>query len=378
MKTLRWTIPAVLATVLLLIPACVELTGQRITWFHDAAADTLHFLIHYDGVHDTKANRKGSEQIPEFVDNGDVMLADWPFHLDREAIGRNARSQSPVDRGAAQLISSIETTNLGHYREPDGRIGAAQLVSIPQATEFVAQLNDLISHALLSKPRRPTELPRTMERIRDAAGAGHEWIALRGHSIRATLPVHPGEWSQAKASVLREMFDEAIKQHLREPRTSSASLAKSLTLMLGSAPISYIDEGDRVTFVLGRPDQPTTLRAFLRDGYQPNLEEVVTVAVPQDLDEALARVLLDADRELPEQLAPLLAWGPRENQVRALLAAASGMGAAERRVVAERLARWGARWNRDQGVPEAPLELDPDEFTAHWADWYQQVVNLGR
>ena len=50
MKTLRLTVPAALAAVLLLVPACVKLTGQRITWFYDAAADTLRLLIHYDGI----------------------------------------------------------------------------------------------------------------------------------------------------------------------------------------------------------------------------------------------------------------------------------------------------------------------------------------
>jgi hypothetical protein len=216
-----------------------------------------------------------------------------------------------------------------------------------------------------------------MQRIWAAATTDHQWIAINGHSLRVSLPVHPGEWSQAKAAFLADLIDQVIRQ-MNDPEEDGASATSTVMRMISSAPISYIDEGNRVTFVLGRPDQPSTLRLAIREAYEPSLEEIVTATLRQDLDEAIARVLLDGDLDLPEQLTPLLTWGPGENQVRALLAAASGASPEQRRAVAERLARWGERWNRDQGVPEAPLELDPDQFFARWASWYQQVKNLGR
>ncbi len=64
--------------------------------------------------------------------------------------------------------------------------------------------------------------------------------------------------------------------------------------------------------------------------------------------------------------------------MRALLASALAADVEERRAIAERLARWAARWNREQGVPVAPTEMDPDEFFAPWAQWYEQVKNPGR
>ncbi|MHC5065120.1 MAG: hypothetical protein ACYTG5_14230 [Planctomycetota bacterium] len=77
----------VLLAALLWVPACVELTGQRISWFHDVAEDRLQFLIHYDGIHEGGGSRdKGSEQIPEFVANEEILIMDWIFHLDRSAI----------------------------------------------------------------------------------------------------------------------------------------------------------------------------------------------------------------------------------------------------------------------------------------------------
>ena len=65
---------ALLAAGLLTVSACVELTGQRITWFHDVAADRLQFLIHYDGIHESNGwNSSGKEEIPPFIANEEIL-----------------------------------------------------------------------------------------------------------------------------------------------------------------------------------------------------------------------------------------------------------------------------------------------------------------
>ena len=59
---------------LLLLYGCVELTGQRFTWFHDALKDTFYVFIQYDGIHEGSREDKGEDQIPDFIQNQDIMI----------------------------------------------------------------------------------------------------------------------------------------------------------------------------------------------------------------------------------------------------------------------------------------------------------------
>jgi hypothetical protein len=378
-KRLRLIAVGLLVAGFLVVPGCVELTGQRITWFYDRVQDRLHFLIHYDGIHEGKGFRmpSGDKQIPEFVQNGDVMLGDWPFHLQHTRLAKVRDSGDPLQIAWVDLVTHIQTRNLGYYREPDGRIGAAQLVTIPAAKDFLAKLNGLIGQQIQNdSPARSEQFPRTLERILKAARADHQWVTLNGHSLRISLPVHPAEWARAKGTLFQQVFDQVIREQ-DNPEENGQSLPRALVELFASAPLSYLDEGDRVTFVLGRPDQPTTLRLAIRETYEPSLEDDVIKAVAVDLDRELARALLDPDAELSAELEALRSWGPPEDQVRALLSAGTGESAQQRRVIAERLARWGAQWNREGSLPVAPLELDPDEFSALWIRWYDKVRHPG-
>ena len=71
-----WLSVAMLAA----LSGCVELTGQRITWFYDQAKDELQILLYYDGIHDSGSGTEPGT-IANFVRDGNVMLLDWPFHV---------------------------------------------------------------------------------------------------------------------------------------------------------------------------------------------------------------------------------------------------------------------------------------------------------
>ena len=87
--------------------ACVELTGQRILWSYDAVKDEIQILLYYDGIHDSGDDRngKGLEQVPKFVQDGDFMLLDWPFHFNRVQLQAQAENQAagPLERDWAKL-----------------------------------------------------------------------------------------------------------------------------------------------------------------------------------------------------------------------------------------------------------------------------------
>jgi len=162
-----------LACLLLSIPACVELTGQRITWHHDVAEDRLQILIHYDGIHEGTGSRvEGAEQIPLFIANQEILIFDWPFHFKWDEIGDDGDPTGEWRR----LTKGIETAAIGYYREPSGQIGALQMVTIQGVSKFLAELNRLISTSLIAADEGWRELrgaPKTEARLLEAAREGH-------------------------------------------------------------------------------------------------------------------------------------------------------------------------------------------------------------
>jgi len=368
-----------LAAALLLMPGCVELTGQRITWSYDPAKDELQILIFYDGIHDSGKNAPGSGtvQVPTFVSEGNIMLLDWPAHLSMPRVRSLAQNQNakPLERDWGKLLTSLKTQPVGYYREPDGRIGALQLVTIPNAKAFVRQLNTLISRSILEDKIRPDEpLMRTRQKMQAVAKGDYPWVTLDGHAIRLSVPVHPQEWARAKAAFLGGAA-EGVVRLLGEKGTDQDRKNFVFALRaLGAAPVSFIDEGDRVEFVLGRVDAPSTFRLQIRDEYEPSLEKVVAEAVKVDLDKALAAALLKTETNPPAPIATVLKWGPPEESVRGLMAAAQDGNDEQRKAALDLLDTWAGQWNRDHGIPKTPEKKDPPEdYLAAWKKWYHEM-----
>jgi len=358
-----------LEIALLLAPGCVELTGQRISWFYDAPKDELRILIHYDGIHDSGDDQhgKGLEQVRKFVENGDVMFRDWTGHFEMADFREQLQDPNtkPLEKDLARLVTSIKTEPVGYYREPDGRLGAAQLVTIPKAKAFIRKINALFSRQILEDETNEEDVMTRIlgHQLRAAAKKGHQWLTLDGHALRFTLPVHPDEWLRAKGMFLEQAVED---QNTRD--------IKGLIQAISSVPVSYIESSDRVTFVLGRPNMPSTLRMKLQDEYEPSLENVVVETVKVDLDKALAEILLN-DRAKPSALlSAVRSFGPPEEHVRALLAAAQNGTDKQKKAAIKRLGSWAKQWNRDHGVPKAPQKVDKlENYLAAWKNWYVQM-----
>ncbi|MBN2021680.1 MAG: hypothetical protein JW809_02715 [Pirellulales bacterium] len=377
MRRLRLSVLLACAAIAAVLPGCVELDGQRLSWRYDAAKDELVILLHYDGVHDSGSDQhgEGAKQLPEFVLAGDVMFLDWPFHFQREKIRQAAENPIFVtdNRPLARVLLKCKTEPIGYYREPDGKLGAAQRIVIPNAKAFVAAVNVYLN-GTISQANDAT-YPRTAKRMREAARQGHQWLALDGQSFRITLPVHRGEWELMKGQSLAELIDEIVETSTDRSDDERSDIGKRLMRLslelLASAPLSLVDKGDQIEITLGRTDSPSTLRLAIRDEYEPSLESVLADAVKTDLDAALADALLDENVKPSEAIASLIAFGPPEEQVRALLAVIDDAESARRDAAVVKLNAWAARWNKEQGVPEAPTGLDRQEpDPTGWKAWY--------
>lgn len=372
----RWRL---LAVLLVLLPGCVQLTGQRITWCYDRAKDELQVLIDYDGIHDSgnDNNGKGTEQIPPFVREGNVMLLDWPFQLDmaelRKKADEKAEKSGPelLERDWARLFLSLKTEAVGYYREPDGRIGAVQRITVPRASEFLAKANGLISRQILeASPVSDETMKRTVDRICTAARQGHTWIRLDGQSIRIDVPVHPDEWAGFKVQHLHEAA-KCVADFLAPKATTHEKVAYlGLLQGLTSAPISYLERDDRVEFVLGRAKTPSTAHFEIRSDYEPSLEKVVAKSVKTNVDQTAADALLQPNAAACDRIRALLDWGPPEDRVRALMSAAQGGDAARKTAAIAQLASWARRWNEEHGVPQAPTIEGGSFDPVAWNKWY--------
>ncbi len=369
----------VLVVALLAAPGCVELTGQRISWFHDEEKDELLFVVHYDGIHEaTTDSRKGKEQIPEFVRNGDILFLDWPFHFDMSKLRQTAARAGDDDteeRDWARLLIRLEAAPIGFYREPDGRMGAAQLVRIRKVSEFVDELNRLFSTAMAKEEiDADREGARTLQRMKEAAVAGHQWVRLDGQAIRLQSPVHPGEWARFKGQSLQGFVETVLGALGTGGDQTKKTQLRLFMFVLGSAPVSYIDEGDRVEFILGQRAKPSTFRLPIRDEYEPSLEPVVKDTVQTDLDEVLAKALLNEGDQPSEGVSLVLRAGPPEEPVRALMRTAKEGDPSRRSAAMARLDKWAANWNREHGVPPAPGKNDANsESLSAWMAWYSAM-----
>jgi hypothetical protein len=377
MRTRRWAAFLFLLPLLAAIPACVELTGQRISWSYDAGKDEIQILLFYDGIHESSGGSHGNgrEQVPDFVAKRNVMLLDWIGHVQWDQIRAKAEDAgaAPLDRDWARLALNIQVEIVGRYRQPDGRVGALQRLTIPSAREFVKDLNRLISRSILDGPVNVS--PRTRARIRSAAESGHTWVALDGNAIRVVVPVDSDEWAVAKAQALGDLGQSVARMLDEKAEPKEKKTFDNVVRALTSAPISYIEEEGRVEFVVGRRKTPSTLRLTIRHEYEPSLEPVVAEAVKTDLDAALAGAMLDKANNMHAAIRAMLAWGPPEEPFRALLAVAESGDAGRKDAALKQLAARAEAWNREGRLPTAPIEFAVVAKTLDaWKRWYARMI----
>ncbi len=374
MKIQYWR-PLVAFALMACLASCVELTGQRISWFYDQPRDELRILIHYDGVHDSGHHEhgEGAQQLGSFVEHGDILFLDWPFHLKMNEAREVAQDpeQPEHERQLAELIASgIKASPIGRYQEPGGSHGAAQLVAIPNASGFVKQLNGLINGWLLdnaSEGAGDDRWSRTFQRAQAAAQAGHAWFRLSPEAITLQIPVDEYEWALQKGRLVKDFLEDL-------ENAGSRSQIWYWLGALSSGPISYTLLDGAVEFSIRQSPGQNTLRFALGNTYEPSLEEALAQAVPADLDQAVAQALLGEGGPAPAGVEAVMAWGPAEDQPRALIHAIQQRKAEEQQAAVARLEKWAQSWNQTYRFPPAPEPMEPlEDYLAAWSVWYRQM-----
>jgi len=393
MKALRWFARVAAIAFLAAVPSCVELDGQRITIRYDSAKDELQILIHYDGIHDSGSPQHGDgrQQIPEFVKEGRIMLFDWICVLNFDEIRRDVeRTEMPAAQRAFAdaILTSVTRTPLGHFRDPDGRVGAVQLVVIRQAKEIVRKLNAAIREALLASKPPPDESAQDVATISFFGGEyeaipgafarpllawareGRDFIAIDGHSLRIAFPMPLAIWAKAKGSIIERVEWDKLG---KDDKTALVAFQQLFAL----TPIEISESSEAIRIRLGEPHRESTFRLRMREAYKPDLEEVVIREVPVRLDPLIAGRLLakEAGGASVAPIDALTSWGPEEDRVAAVIHRyAAAPDGPDKEAARAWLTSWAKDWNRTHLVPEAPTEGDPAAFLAAWKKWYRRML----
>ena len=425
MTTLRRASAALVLALVALLASCTELDGQRISIRYDAAADVLHVLLHYDGIHEKNGDSPAArEQVPAFLAGGDVLLLDWFGHVEMKEIREEAEKEGTPPAMKAflhALAGSVKARAVGHYRDPRGRIGAVQHVEVRDASVLVRKANAALNEGILSGHADP-EWRRTAARMEAGAREGRQWIFLDGHAVGITFAADPAEWALIRRKAVRDIAREFAEERRKEegdpgpdgleeappgetPEAAALRIAEAARreaaarvatprargfglAFLGLSPVALVETAESVTFRIGDPGRPSTLRIPLRDVEDHSLDEVVLKAVPRDLDGALADRVLGGTAAGDADLLDLLRWGPPEEKGRVLLLRARNATGEGRDAALAGLASFAEAWNRDVGIPRAPVagaqerdgavpdpKEDPEGHLRSWAAWYADVVD---
>lgn len=361
-----------MATVLAFAASgCVELIGQRISIYHDAAANRLDLLIYYDGIHDNVGDHDdGPEQLRDAIANGDVMFLDWPWHFQRAELREfvNNPDEPQAQRDLARsILDRVQATPVGHYRDHLDQIGALQRVRIEQADAFMQSLNDAWNLWLRERDRADDdpELARTTARWDEAVVNDHTWIRLRGHALEFNIPVHPVDMPRLKAAGLRSIIGAEME----------ASDVNHVIRALSAAPLSLIDHGDHLVIRIGEPDTPSTLRFTIRepDVYEPNLEQELIRAIPTDLHASI-RARMETG-PVDDAIQAAITYGPPEHVVEAWLDAADDATFMHEQVDALNAIHEFAADHHERMLepPDRDRLRDPDTALRLWRQWCNRM-----
>lgn len=395
---------AALTMILLTINGCVELTGQRLSWRYDAEKDELTALLFYDGIHNTKDDDTNTpEKLAAFIKNGDIMLGDWfgyiflPAKM-REELDKPDSNLSPTVRKLnEQALKSVHAHAIGYYRDAAGQIGAVQSITISDASKLVAAFNAWMNEQQADQDvDTHSSTFRTERLMHKAAKKHHQWLTLDGNSIVLTMPVDRGEWAKLKADFFTDGMSNWGKddnnqlkdENHKNPDKQLSQVQNSIrwmTQFLTSVPVSYTEQGGIVTIRLGDPTTSNTVRYRIHNQYTDNLVEPVKRNIPDDLNAMLAKYLLADKPEKNADLDAIIAFGPPEQQVMALIGAARGDDAATAEKVAAKLQSWAAKWNSEQSYPQAPAEMpttadtppapDTASYFKQWDAWLKRMAS---
>ena len=203
---------AFVALCLLALAACspFHFDSQRLTLLHDESADTLDLLVTYSNVRaDDPKNHSAAGVNLQRIARGEryVLLLDWPFTFDVDAIVADEPEQEPeLERRARRWLDGIEIVQAGAFVDDAGQPGVWQHVRMPQATELLQLANEAINADILREGWEVDDGEdvrwwdrETVDLLRAKAADRGSWIELTGGMLSITIPMTKASCARALA-----------------------------------------------------------------------------------------------------------------------------------------------------------------------------------
>lgn len=386
-----------LSLLTITVPGCIETIAQRISVNYDQNKDELNLLLFYDGVYYTSgmslrdSNKPDADAMKDDLDRfikwKKIMIGHALATFDKSTLknilGNNENMPPRRKAFLNRTLESVAVEFHSHYRTAKGQIGMVQHVKISNASKWVKSVNDTLNEFIIEErakaPDATKEVYPELARLGlKAAKQNHQWITLKGQSIKLNFPIHKGEWAAFKATTLAQGLDWIYKQGGKDKadrESPKSEVVLAITQFLTSVPMSYTETNREVTVLIGADNVPNTfrLKTDKNEAYRTNLEEHMPELLPERLYDQIDKALKDqANAGAIDKM--ILQWGPPEVQARALYELAQTQTGAARLETIKLLDAWAEKWNSKQSFPVAPIHNQSnrsvDGQLKVWRAWF--------
>jgi hypothetical protein len=204
---------ALAAAVALSSAGCLDFDKQTIVVGFVPDKDEVHVLFVYEGLHvagkEKSDLKKAQEGLTELLTTQKAFYVGHPML--RMPLQPDEKTPSAKDKKIFDLFGKhLSLGKAEAFLGADDRLGAAQVLTIKDARQFVDRVNELISEGVaedleraLKDPKTPKEDLESLRLIRKAAKERFAWVRLEPGRLRVTVPGTPAFFARARSDVIR-------------------------------------------------------------------------------------------------------------------------------------------------------------------------------
>lgn len=208
----------VFAAALLCAGCDVTVDQQTNVIVMDPATDEVRALVVFEGIH---ARPDGIKEIRDFVESGRqfcLARCGWLSHIDL-APRLNKTGPGTEEGRILRAVHDLARhhfliRNRAFFINPDGRLSGWQEITIRDARQYFAAMNDLISEAVALLPKGPEPIEMddaTFALLKDAVRLRHQWIQIEPGRVSVTIPGSPEFFAPKRMKLFERLLLKKVQ-----------------------------------------------------------------------------------------------------------------------------------------------------------------------